>query len=82
MINQDGLDGYAAVFLVAWDLLKRRNAQALIPAGLTDQASLVDALARLDLAREVGEIDEAAYRAQRLQLKAQLLDLVHRERAA
>ena len=44
-----------------------------------DRESLVDALARLDLAHEAGELTDAAYRDQRLRLKAQLRDLLSKE---
>jgi hypothetical protein len=43
---------------------------------------LIDALARLDLAYEAGELAETAYHDQRLRLKAQLSDLLRREGGA
>jgi len=61
-------------------MLRRRGAA---PAGATaasgDSESLVDALARLDMAHEAGELTEAAYRDQRLRLKAQLRDVLRKE---
>ncbi|MGC8779319.1 MAG: c-type cytochrome [Anaerolineae bacterium] len=69
--------GLLAAALVAWPLLRRRAAP-LATAG-ADQGALIDALARLDLAHEAGELSDAAYRDARLKLKAQLLDLMRRE---
>ncbi len=55
---------------------------AAVAAADATQADLVDALARLDLAYEAGELNETAYRDQRLRLKAQLSDLLRREGGA
>lgn len=71
----------AAAFLVALPILRRRAAQD-VGAGLTGRAALIDALAELDLAHEAGELSDAAYRDQRLRLKAQLRDLLQKEGAA
>ncbi len=61
-----------AALLAAWPLLRRpTRATANIPA---DREDLADALARLTLSYEAGEISESAYRDQRLHLKAQMLD--------
>jgi hypothetical protein len=78
-----GVGGLIAALLVALPLLRRRPALAAhspadyYPADYNpvDQESSIDALARLDIAYQAGEITESAYRDQRLQLKAQLLDL-------
>lgn len=69
--------GLLVAVLVAWPLLRRRAASP-VTAG-ADQDELIDALARLDLAHEAGELSDAAYRDARLKLKAQLLDLVRKE---
>jgi hypothetical protein len=53
-------------------LLRQRTAGARAAATRED---LVDALARLDMAHEAGEVSDVAYRDQRLRLKAQLRDL-------
>lgn len=68
-----------AAFLVALPIaLKRRQ-----PASLADENmsrdELVDALARLDLAYEAGEIGESGYRDERLRLKARLRDVLREE---
>jgi hypothetical protein len=75
-----GLVGVAAGLLAAWPLLRRRPAGAAAAGadGLSREA-LIDALARLDLAHEVGKLSDAAYRDQRLRLKAQLMDLARTE---
>ena len=57
---------------MALPILRRRGTPAA--AGGATREELVDALARLDLAYEAGELSEAAYRDQRLLLKAQLRD--------
>ena len=75
-----GVVGLVAALLVALPLLRRQNAPAAAVA--TDQDSLVDALARLDVAYQAGGISEAAYRDQRLRLKAQLLEAVRKDSAA
>ena len=68
-----GLAATAAVLLVALPIARRRTAPAA--TGYGTRAELVDALARLDMAYAAGELSEAAYRDQRLLLKAQLRDL-------
>lgn len=72
-----GVGGLLAAALVAWPLWRRRAAPAAAVAITQDE--LIDALARLDLAHEAGELSDAAYRDERLRLKAQLLDLVRKE---
>ena len=68
-----GLAATAAVLLVALPIARRRTAPAA--NGYSTRDELVDALARLDMAYQAGELSEAAYRDQRLLLKAQLRDL-------
>ncbi len=65
-------------FLVALPIL-RRGRPASGAAEPADRESLIDALAALDLAHEAGELTDAAYRDQRLRLKAQLRDLLNKE---
>jgi mono/diheme cytochrome c family protein len=67
-----GLAATGAVLLVALPLLRRRGAEA---KGAATRDELVDALARLDMAHEAGELSDAAYRDERMRLKAQLRDL-------
>ncbi len=67
-----GLAATAAVLLVALPLLRRRGAEA---KGAVTRDEVVDALARLDMAHEAGEVSDTAYRDERLRLKAQLRDL-------
>ena len=67
-----GLAATAAVLLVALPLLRRRGAEV---KGASTRDEVVDALARLDMAHEAGELSDTAYRDQRLLLKAQLRDL-------
>jgi mono/diheme cytochrome c family protein len=77
-----GLAAAIAAFLVALPLLRNRRAglAGAGPAPLSlDREGLVDALAQLDVAYESGAISEAAYREQRLRLKAQLRDVVAKE---
>jgi mono/diheme cytochrome c family protein len=69
-----GLAAAGAVLLVALPILRRRGSPAAASGGAT-RAELVDALARLDMAHEAGALSDAAYRDQRLLLKAQLRDL-------
>lgn len=66
-----GLAAAGAAVLVALPILRGRAAP-----GPSDRTGLIDALARLDLAFEAGELPEAAYRDQRLRLKAQLRDVL------
>jgi hypothetical protein len=67
-----GAGGAAAALLAAWPFL-RRPARARAEIG-ADREDLADALARLTLAYEAGELSESAYRDRRLRLKAQMLD--------
>ena len=67
-----GLAATGAVLLVALPLLRRRGAEA---TGAVTRDEVVDALARLDMAHEAGELSDAAYRDERMRLKAQLRDL-------
>ena len=67
-----GLAATAAVLLVALPLLRRRGAEV---KGASTRDEVVDALARLDMAHEAGELSDAAYRDERLRLKAQLRDM-------
>lgn len=69
-----GAGAAAAVLLAAWPLLRRERSASPVADAVQDRAELADALARLTIAYEDGEISESAYRDQRLQLKAQLLD--------
>ncbi len=71
-----GLAAAGAVALVALPIARQRTAP--VAAGYSTRDELVDALARLDMAYEAGELSEAAYRDQRLLLKAQLRDLAQR----
>ncbi len=79
-----GLAAGGAVALILLPILRSRSlaAGAAPVAAAATREDLIDALARLDLAHEAGELDEAAYRDQRLRLKAQLSDLLHREGTA
>lgn len=74
-----GLAAAGAAALVVLALRRSSNAPTTTPAALTDSDALVDALARLDQAHEAGELPDAAYRDQRLRLKAQLRDLLNKE---
>lgn len=75
-----GLAAAGAALLITLPFWRRRAAAAAASAaGPIASADLVDALARLDLAHEAGELSEAAYRDQRLRLKAQLHDVLKRE---
>ena len=67
-----GLAATGAALLVALPLLRRRGGEA---KGAATRDELVDALARLDMAHEAGELSDAAYRDERMRLKAQLRDL-------
>ncbi len=75
-----GVGGLIAALLVALPLLRRRPAQVSYSG--TDQDSLIDALARLDIAYRAGEMTESIYQDQRMRLKAQLLDAVPARRQA
>lgn len=75
--------GIAAV-VVALPLIRSRALAAGGPSAVAamDRDALIEALAELDQSYESGEIGESAYRDERLRLKAQLRDLMRRERAA
>lgn len=75
-----GVGGLLAALGVALPLLRQRSAAAPAAAATAiDRNSLIDALARLDIAYQAGELPEATYRDQRLRLKAQLLDVIRKE---
>jgi hypothetical protein len=67
-----GAGGAVAALLAAWPFLRRPTRRAA--AITSDREDLADALARLTLAYEAGEISDSAYRDRRLRLKAQMLD--------
>jgi hypothetical protein len=67
-----GLAATGAALLVALPLLRRRGTQA---TGAATRDEVVDALARLDMAHEAGELSDSTYRDERMRLKAQLRDL-------
>lgn len=72
----------AAAFLVTLPMLRSSMGRRAVQggaAGPVDREGLIDALAELDLAHEAGELSDAAYRDQRLRLKAQLRDLLREE---
>jgi hypothetical protein len=73
-----GVGGLLVALLVALPVLRRREAPAAVAAA-ADQDSLVDALARLEIAHQAGEVSDAAYRDEKLRLKAQILDFVRKE---
>lgn len=68
-----GLVGLVAAGLAAWTV-RRQQASALQAEAATAE-DLLAALADLQAAHAAGQVSEAAYRDQRLRLKAQLLDL-------
>ena len=72
-----GIAAAAAALLIILPVVRGRTAPTEAP--MATRGDLVDALARLDLAHEAGELSDAAYRDQRLHLKARLRDLVARE---
>ncbi len=76
-----GAAGVAAVALAASPFLRRRAA-GVRTAGVRaadgtpmDRDEILDALARLDLNHEAGQVSDSAFRDERMRLKAQLLDL-------
>ena len=76
-----GVAGLGAVLLAAWPMLRKRGMPdtAAAPAGMpADRDGLIDALAQLDLAHETGQLSDAAYRDQRLRLKALLLEVLRK----
>ncbi len=77
-----GLAAAVAALLVALPILRGRVAPLQVTSAGLDREALLDALADLEAAHEAGSISEAAYRDQRLRLKAQLRDLLTREGAA
>jgi hypothetical protein len=80
-----GAGAAMAALLAAWPLLRRRTApvgdgpSGTPTAGMRE--ALLDALARLTVAHENGEIGDAEYRDRRMRLKAQLLDIEQAARA-
>ncbi len=75
-----GLAAAGAILLITLPFWRKRAAaSASAAAGSAGSDSLVDALARLDMAYEAGELSETAYRDQRLRLKAQLRDALQGE---
>jgi mono/diheme cytochrome c family protein len=75
-----GGGGLLAALLVALPLLRQRSAAVTAGTAIAaDRDSLIDALARLDIAYQAGELSETAYRDQRLRVKAQLLDIIRKE---
>ena len=69
-----GAGGAIAALLALWPLLRRPTRVGVGATAASDREDLADALARLTLAYEAGDISESAYRDQRLRLKAQMLD--------
>jgi hypothetical protein len=67
-----GAGGLLTALLVALPLMRRRATPVATRA--TDDESLVDALARLEIAHQAGELSDAAYRDARLRVKAQILN--------
>ena len=55
------------------------SAPAVADASSLDREGFIEALTELDQAHETGEISDAAYRDQRLRLKAQLRDLLRKD---
>ncbi len=74
-----GLAAAAAATLVVLTMQRSSNAPGAAPAIPADSDALVDALARLDQVHEAGKLTDAAYRDQRLRLKARLRDLLNKE---
>jgi mono/diheme cytochrome c family protein len=75
-----GLAAAGAILLITLPFWRKRAAaSASAAASSAGSDSLVDALARLDMAYEAGELSETAYRDQRLRLKAQLRDALQGE---
>jgi cytochrome c-type biogenesis protein CcmI len=72
--------GAGAGFLAAWPFLRRRRSEQVVADEEQDEDALVDELARLDLEHQAGQISDAEYREQRVRLKAQLSDLIRRDR--
>jgi hypothetical protein len=72
-----GASGLLVALLAAIPLMRRREAPAATRAA--DGESLVDALARLEIAHQAGELSDAAYRDARLRVKAQILNHARKE---
>jgi mono/diheme cytochrome c family protein len=68
-----------AILLAAWPVLRRRARAGAVASETAGREGVIDALASLDVAYKSGQLSEAAYRDQRLRLKAQLLDLMREE---
>jgi mono/diheme cytochrome c family protein len=75
-----GAMGLVVALLVAWPMWRRRAAAGPTVPPPADREGLIDALARLELAFEDGQLSESAYGEQRLRLKARLMDVVQKER--
>jgi mono/diheme cytochrome c family protein len=76
-----GVAGLGAMLLAAWPLLRKRSAGGVTfaPSAMpADRDGLIDALAQLDLAYGSGQLSDAAYRDQRLRLKAKLMDVMEK----
>jgi len=67
-----GVGGLLVALLVAIPLMRRRAAP--VTARAADSENLLDALARLEIAHQAGELSDAAYRDARLRVKAQILN--------
>ncbi len=65
----------AAVGLLLYPILRRRQARAVAAPGENRRMELLQAMADLDDEFEAGKIPEQEYRDQRAQLKAELLEL-------
>jgi hypothetical protein len=73
-----------AALVVALLVMRTRS---VVPASgadadAPDREKLVDMLARLELAYEAGQVGESVYQDERLRLKAQLRDVLRRDRTA
>jgi hypothetical protein len=68
-----------AILLALWPVLRRRAQTGAASEEAVDRERLIDELATLDVSYSRGQIPESTYRDRRLWLKAQLLDLMHKE---
>lgn len=75
-----GAAGAAVVLLALWPLLRKRVALQTAEAAPDDRESILDALARLTVAHEAGEVSDSAFQRESLRLKAQLRDLTDTQR--
>ena len=70
-----GAGGLLVALLVTIPLLRpRKTPTASTASRVADEENLVDALARLEIAHQAGELSDAAYRDARLRVKAQILN--------